>query len=85
MIWQNGIQRTSHLATEPGARTPVTIGREDKTMTLNTGNFRLVLLVAGAEVPAHTGKITRDAARRLKKSYEVARPTVQARVRKVNA
>jgi len=51
-------------------------------MTLNTGNFRLVLLVGKSEVPAHTGSISRDAARRLKKCYAVARPNVETRVRK---
>jgi hypothetical protein len=54
-------------------------------MTLNTGNFRLVLLLGKAEVPAHTGRITRDAARKLKKAYEVARPQTETRVRKVTA
>jgi hypothetical protein len=54
-------------------------------MTLNTGNFRLVLLVGSREVPAHTGKISRDAARKLKKAYAAARPQVETRVRKATA
>jgi hypothetical protein len=54
-------------------------------MTLSTGNFRLVLLVGKSEVPAHTGRISRDSARRLKKAYQVTRPGVQTRVRKVSA
>jgi hypothetical protein len=62
------------------ANTPKT--RKDKTMTLNSGNFRLVILLGKAEVPAHTGNISRDVARRLKKAYAVARPQVETRVRK---
>jgi hypothetical protein len=54
-------------------------------MTISTGNFRLVILVGAAEVPAHTGKISRDAARRLKKAYAAARPQVETRVRKATA
>lgn len=51
-------------------------------MTLNTGNFRLVLLIGKSEVPAHLGSISRDAARKLKRSYAAARPHVETRVRK---
>lgn len=51
-------------------------------MTASTGNFRLVVLVGRAEVPAHTGRISRDSARRLKKAYAVAKPEAQTRVRK---
>jgi hypothetical protein len=54
-------------------------------MTLNSGNFRLVILLGKAEVPAHTGNISRDVARRLKKAYAVARPQVETRVRKATA
>jgi hypothetical protein len=54
-------------------------------MTLNSGNFRLVILLGKTEIPAHTGNVSRDAARRLKKFYSVARPQVETRVRKATA
>jgi hypothetical protein len=54
-------------------------------MTLNSGSFRLVILMGKTEVPAHSGQISRDTARRLKKYYEIARPQVQTRVRKASA
>lgn len=54
-------------------------------MTLNTGNFRLVILIGKTEIPAHTGNVSRDTARRLKKFYSVARPQVETRVRKATA
>ncbi len=53
--------------------------------TVSTGSFRLVVVVGKTEVPAHNGRVTRDAARSLQKSYRVVRPTAVTRVRKVTA
>ena len=51
-------------------------------MTVTTGNFRLVIVVAGTEVPAHSGRISRDSARRMQKIYRTGRPEAVTRVRK---
>lgn len=51
-------------------------------MTTTSGSFRLTILVAGTEVPAHVGNISRDSARRLQKVYRTARPEAVTRVRK---
>lgn len=52
-------------------------------MTTTSGNFRLVILIAGTEVPAHLGGRTRDDARRLQRVYRTSRPEAVTRVRKV--
>ncbi len=49
-------------------------------MTFKTGSFKLVVKVGKSEVPAHTGTVRRDDARRLQKSYRVARPNATTRV-----
>ncbi len=51
-------------------------------MNAQTGNFRLTIVVGKSEVPAHPGKRTRDAARRLQRAYRLARPEAVTRVRK---
>lgn len=54
-------------------------------MTVSTGNFRLVVVVGSAEVPAHSGRVTRDTARRLQKVWRSARPNAVTRVRRAAA
>ena len=51
-------------------------------MTLNSGNFRLIIVVGKSEVPAHVGTISRDSARKMQKIYRVAKPEAVTRVRK---
>lgn len=50
--------------------------------TATVGNFRLVIVVGKAEVPAHNGRVSRDAARRLQRVYRAGRPEAVTRVRK---
>lgn len=49
------------------------------------GSFQLVVKVGSREVPAYAEPIRRDDARRLQKSYRVARPDLRTRVVKVPA
>lgn len=51
-------------------------------MTTATGSFRLVIVLGKAEIPAHPGRISRDAARRMQRIYRVGRPEAVTRVRK---
>ena len=55
-------------------------------VTYPAGSFRLTIVVrtntGTIEVPAHTGSISRDAARKLQKVYRTARPEAVTRVRK---
>ena len=50
--------------------------------TYPAGSFRLMIVVGRNEVPAHPGRITRDAARGLQKVWKTGRPDAVTRVRK---
>lgn len=54
------------------------------TRTAKTGGFRLTISVgsSGVEFPAHSGTVTRDRARYLKRLYALHRPDVVTHVRK---
>lgn len=54
-------------------------------MTFKPGSFRLVVRVGSHEVPAHTGTVRRDDARRLQKAYRTAKPEARTRVVKATA
>jgi len=54
----------------------------DTRHTYPAGSFKLTIVVGKTEVPAHPGRISRDAARKLQKTYRIARPEAVTRVRK---
>ncbi len=55
-----------------------------KKTTYPVGNFKLIIVIGQSktEVPAHPGNISRDAARKLQKTWRAARPEAVTRVRK---
>lgn len=54
-------------------------------MNFKPGSFQLVVKVGSREVPAHSGTVRRDDARRLQKSYRAAKPEARTRVVKATA
>jgi len=54
-------------------------------MNFKTGSFQLVVKVGSTEVPAHSGTVRRDDARKLQKAYRIAKPSTPTRVVKANA
>ncbi len=51
---------------------------------MNTGKFKLVILIGKATVAAHEGLVPRSQARQLKAAYAVARPGTVTKVVRAN-